>query len=279
MKLFAKQVVLILHTCKPKEFWAALDKLEPPTKEDNSKIQDCSVIYPNSRSVIGWFAGYRAAVVRTREGSGCRGDLTETLTESFPNGQVIIAAGIAYPNDQKCKFADVLISDKIDMMEGDKITNYEEIDANLRRVFVNPARDWTPNKQYFKCADDNRTSVAHIGCVVSTPKLEMLRDQMKHSLDAIGGEMIGGILLELKKTIMDEHKKDIKVIVIKGVVDDGDLRMGCKWQWTATIAAMDCIHYCLKRSGGTEFNGKKIFIIGRDINELMKRWIVVTVIS
>ena len=260
-------MVLILHTCIPKEFWAALDKLEPPTKEDNSKIQNCPIIYPHGESVIGWFGGYRAAVVRTRQGSGCCDDLTKALTESFPNGQVIIAAGIAYTNDQRRKFADVLISDEVEnfvqyKMAGNEITNHgprEKIDPNLQSVFVDPARDW-------KHADDNQTSV-HIGCIVSAPKLvkdEMLRDQlMKHTPDAIGGEMIGWILLQLKNTLKKnhEHMKDIKVIVIKGVADYGDLKMGDKWEWTAAEAAVDYIHYCLKKSGGTEFSGKETFII------------------
>ena len=67
-------------------------------------------------------------------------------------------------------------------------------------------------------------------------------------------------LFELKKTLKDNRKKDIQVIIIKGVADYGDLIMGDKWQWTAAKAAMDCIHYCLVKSGGTEFNGKEAFL-------------------
>ena len=99
VQLFARQVVLILHTCNANEYWAALERLEPPTKEDGGNIQDRSIIYPQVGSVIGWFAGYRAAVVRTQQGDKCRDDLTKALTESFLNGQVIIGAGIAYANN------------------------------------------------------------------------------------------------------------------------------------------------------------------------------------
>ena len=119
-------------------------------------------------------------------------------------------------------------------------------------------------------ADNERTSVAHIGCIVSAPTLvrdEVLRDQlMKHTPNAIGGEMEGWVLLELKKTLKGLHNKDIEVIVIKGVADYGDLSKGDKWQWTAAKAAMDCIHYCLNKSGGTEFSGKEIE--RRDITDL-----------
>ena len=58
--------------------------------------------------------GYRAAVVRTGQGNDCRDELMKAFTEWFPNAQVIIGAGIAYANNRKRKFADVLISDQIE---------------------------------------------------------------------------------------------------------------------------------------------------------------------
>ena len=128
VQLFAKQVVLILHSCNPSEYWAALEKLKPPTTEDDSEIQDRPIIYPQDDSVIGWFAGYRAAVVKTQRDKSCN-NLTNALTKSFPNGQVIIQAGMAYANDRKCKFADVLISEKCTVV-GDEITN-PQIDTNV----------------------------------------------------------------------------------------------------------------------------------------------------
>ena len=270
VQLFARQVVLILHTCNEKEYWAALERLQPPTTQDMSNIRDHPIIYPQVGSVIGWFASYRTTVVRTGLGYKCRDDLTEALTKSFPNGQVIIGAGIAYGNNRKCKFADVLISDQIENFVqykkvGDEIINRglrEAIAPILQRVFENSARDWT-DIQCFTCAEDGRTSVAHIGCIVSAPTLirdEVLRDQlMKHTPNAIGGEMEGWVLLELKRTL-SQHSKDVEVTVIKGVADYGDLKMGDKWQLTAAKAAIDCIHYCLNQTGGIEFNGKKYFL-------------------
>ena len=95
VQLFARQVVLILNTCNVNEYWAPLKRLEPPTKGDGSNIRDHSIIYPQVGSVIGWFAGYRAAVLRTGQGNKCRDELMKALTESFPNGKVIAGAGIA----------------------------------------------------------------------------------------------------------------------------------------------------------------------------------------
>ena len=208
--------------------------------------------------------------MRTQEGNKCRDDLTKAFTKSFPNGQVIIGAGLAYANDRKRKFADVLISHQIENFvqykkaEGEMI-NYgprEETGPNVQRIFENSARDWTDLK-LFICGDDDRGSVAHIGCIVSAPTLvkdEVLREQlMKHTPNAIGGEMEGWVLIDLKKTLKDQYPKDIEVVVIKGVADYGDLKMGDEWQWTAAKAAVDCIHYCLIKSGGIEFSGKETF--------------------
>ena len=176
VQLFARQMVVVLLTCNVNKYWAALERLEPPTNGDGSNIRRHSIIYLQVGSIIGWFAGYRAAVVRTGQGNKCRDELMKTLTESFPNGKVIVGTGIACANNRKLKFADVLISDQVENFvqykkEGDEITNRgprEEIDPNVQRVFENPARDWT-DMQWFSCANNGRTSVAHTGCIVSAP--------------------------------------------------------------------------------------------------------------
>ena len=272
VQLFAKQVVLILHTCNPSEYWAALERLEPPTTEDQSKIQDRPIIYPQNDSVIGWFASYRAAVVRTEQGDKGRSILTKALTESFPNGQVIIETGIACANYQKYMLADVLISEQCTIVsEISSCDPHQQIDPNVMRVFKDVAKVWSHQKS-FTCANDNRTSVAHIGCVVTGPTLETLREQLLSAPNSIGGETGGWVLFELKKTLKVQNKKDIEIIIVNGVSEYHGLTMGDKWQWTAAKAAMDCIHYCLKRSEGTEFNGKENFLVEilnkyRDIND------------
>ena len=173
---------------------------------------------------------------------------------------MIIEVGIAYANDQKYKLADVLISEQCTVAS--EITNHDphqQIDPNVMRVFKDPAMDWSDKKR-FTCANDNRTSVAHIGHVVSAPTLEILREQLLHAPNSIGGEMEGWVLFELKKTLKVQNEKDIQIFIINGVSEYHDLTMGDKWQWTAAKAAMDCIHYCLERSGGTEFNGEETFL-------------------
>jgi len=261
VQLFAKQVVLILHTCNQSGYWAALERLKPPTMEDNNEIRDHPIQYPQDGSVMGWFAGYRAAVVRTEQGNKSD-DLTKALTKSFPNGQVIIGTGIAYANDHKCKLADVLISEQY-TVSGGAVTNHDlqqQIDPSVVRVFKDPANDWSTKKS-FTCTNDNRTSVAHIGHVVSASSVEMLREQLLFAPNSIGGETEGWVHFELKKTLNVENEKDIQIIIIHGVSEYHDLAMGDKWQWTAAKAAIDCTHYCLEKSGGTYFNGKGTLLV------------------
>ena len=53
VQLFARQVMLILHTCNVNEYWAAHERLKPPTKGDGSNIRDHSIIYPQVGSELG----------------------------------------------------------------------------------------------------------------------------------------------------------------------------------------------------------------------------------
>ena len=134
VQLFARQVVLILHTCNVNEYWAALERLEPPTKGNGSNIRDHSIIYPHVGSVVGWFAGYRAAVVLSGQGNKCRDELMKALTESFQNGKVIVGAGIVYTNNRKRKFADVLISDQVENFVQYKKEMKSQTVAHVKRL-------------------------------------------------------------------------------------------------------------------------------------------------
>ena len=75
--------------------------------------------------------------MRTKQGNKCRDELMKAYT-------------------------DVLISNQVENFvqykkEGGEITNRsprEEIDANVQRIFENPARDLT-DMQWFPCADND----------------------------------------------------------------------------------------------------------------------------
>ena len=60
--------------------------------------------------MLGTFGGFKAAVVQTDPGYGCRDDIEHTMRTVFPNALVAIGIGVAYGAD-KCNLADVIISD------------------------------------------------------------------------------------------------------------------------------------------------------------------------
>ena len=74
---------------------------------------------------------------------------------------------------------------------------------------------------------------------------------------AIGGEMEGGVLLEIqnKHNADKARHHDLGVIIIKGVGDFGDVQKqdGKKWQYTASLAAASYIEHKLSMTGGRLF--------------------------
>jgi nucleoside phosphorylase len=74
---------------------------------------------------------------------------------------------------------------------------------------------------------------------------------------AIGGEMEGGVLLEIQneRNADRARRHDLDVIIIKGVGDFGDdqKQEGKEWQYTASLAAASYIEHKLSMTGGMLF--------------------------
>lgn len=266
-KAFAEQVQLILHTCNEKEYMAVLEKLERPTASDGKPLDDYPLYFPNIVTVIGMFAGYRVALMKTGQADQCIVPLVNALRSDFPNTQAIIGVGIAYAKSTDLKFADVMVSDQIEncvqvRWENNKITNRGArcpVDLNLRETFCIPAKTFWESK-VFPCTDNGdsdsqRKPCLHVGCIVSAPwlvrDLELKKKLFEHTPYAKGGEMEGWALL-----IVKEIYPDVGVIIIKGVADYGDKDKEDDWQLTAAKAAVHYTHYRLKEAGGKEFRGK-----------------------
>lgn len=266
-KAFAEQVQLILHTCNEKEYMAVLEKLERPTASDGKPLDDYPLYFPNIVTVIGMFAGYRVALMKTGQADQCIVPLVNALHSDFPNTQAIIGVGIAYAKSTDLKFADVMVSDQIEncvqvRWENNKITNRGArcpVDLNLREAFCIPATtSWESN--VFPCTDNGdsdsqRKPCLHVGCIVSAPwlvrDLELKKKLFEHTPSAKGGEMEGWALLIVKGIY-----PDVGVIIIKGVADYGDKDKEDDWQLTAAKAAVHYTHYRLTQAGGKEFRGK-----------------------
>ena len=254
---FARKVVVILHTCNDNEYWAAIEKLEPPTGDNNQGLADCPMYHPDVSYPLGLFAGYKTAVVKTGQANECIEPLKKALTEYFPNAKVVIGVGIAYAKDKTLKYADVIISKHIEdcvqvkIQDGKIISRGSRaaVDSTVAEVFCSRELiSWGVVEPFYCTDDDSRISSAESGCIISAPWL--MRDQKKKEElftlvpDAKGGEMEGWALLEVKKT------KPVAVIIIKGVADYGDAEKGDNWQPTAAKAAVAFTHYHLKDTGG-----------------------------
>ena len=263
LELFAKKVVLLLHTCNDTEFWAVAEKLKPPTGDNKQTLADINhpVHFPAVWCAVGMFAYYRTAIVKTGQANECIAPLCKALTQSFfPNTQVIIGVGIAYAKDEELKYGDVIISKHIEncvqfkMQDGRIIKRGSRapIRTPLNEVFCTPeVKSWE-----FYCTDSRKSS-AQIGSIVSAPWL--MRDvHLKEALfedstQAKGGEMEGWALLEVQKVF-----DPVSVIIIKGVADYGDNKKDDKWHITAAKAAVDFTHWRLQKTGGIAFKGWKI---------------------
>ena len=261
-KAFAKEVRLILHTCNKNEYWAVVEKLEPPTASDGRQLDDCPVKFPKEGTVIGMFAGYRVALMKTEQADQCIAPLVKALRFDFPNARAVVGVGIGYAGSQDLHFADVMVSKHIEnwvqvKWENGEITNRGErpaVGPDLKRIFCDSANDW--DDQVFCCtANDDRRSRCHIGCIVSAPWLVrdlVLKNRLlEKTPNVIGGEMEGWALLVVK-----DIYPAVGVIVIKGVADYGDVKKGDEWQLTAAKAAVDYTHFRLKEAGCGEFQGK-----------------------
>ena len=239
LKSFCLEAELILQTVNKNEYDAATTYMEPPTGSFPK-----AVVYPSAGMVVGMFAGKKTALIKTQAGSKCR-QYIEDAIKHYPNAKHVIAIGVAYAfSKEKCKLADVLVSDKICDLANLKFKSGEiedrgqivDIVHRLSKKFCNDV----DCDEEFKVSDAGRISQVHCGSFCSHSVLMddlKMRDTFYRALSRkpVGGEMEGGELLYFR------DKENFKgVIVIKGVSDYGDGEKDKKWQFTAAMAAL---HY------------------------------------
>ena len=273
------KVKLILLTCNENEKWAMYEKLQPPFL-DTSKSQSLqgALYIPQNDTVIGTFAGYTVAVLTTEKGKKCEKDLKNAL-DTFTNAQAIIGVGVAYGKDRETiELGDVMISDHIEdasqvsavqKSSNGQITIAQRggripIKNELLRYFKSNTMEWHHNNAV-QVSTGERISQAKVGTIVSCETLIRSRDLKDQHMDlmaqTVGGEMVGCSLLNMIDW-MEQERRPLGVIIIKGVADYGDNQDNKRWQFTAAKAAVDFIHYCLEKTGGmAEFNAGELIIL------------------
>ncbi len=276
---FCNRVEIIAHTVNDNEKWAVLDLFQAPELNPNERITERPVdLYEPNYIVLGMFGGYRSALIQTEQGVECRYEIEDAL-DIFPNAKFILAVGVAYgTNPEKAKYGDVLVSKFIDGVGNIKYTQegliivrasssrFTPVSQILTNVFARGAATWY-GQGGFECTkkdsdtDEGRKSRVYPGVIISDKALvdnRDVRDNMKKMApEAIGGEMEGVILVEIKQRLVRGKKappRELGVIVMKGVADYGDGSKGKEWQLTAAMAAASYAEHKL------EFTEGKLFI-------------------
>ena len=256
VKEFAKKVQVVIQTCNEAEYYAALEKLEPPRIE-NQKFTE-PVEYPHAELsiVVGTFAGKDAAVLQTEQGAKCKDELETVFKNVCTSANLLLGLGVCYGLKKNFakhnfQFADVLVGKVIDMSLAPRIENGiliprgspREIPKRVQKIFcVNPDI-WD---EFVVCEEPSkRIAKAFVGRLVSGSFLindSGVKEGLENpALRYLGGEMEGWAQIEYTP-------EQVNSIIIKGIADFGDGNKDKIWQFTAAKAAVDYAYCKLKRA-------------------------------
>ena len=254
MRSHTEKVQIIIQTCNNAEYYAALEKLDPPRIESKKFEKPVKYYHPKLWIVVGTFAGKDAAIVDTNQGADCKNEL-ETAVLVFKNAQFLLGLGICYgikgnSAGADLKFAYVLVSEKIGISKTPKLKpagldpneDLEKVETDLKNIFcVRPMDGY--NAIVVSDQPKQRTTKVYVGRMLSTSilmkdgdKLGLIKEDWRRYL---GGEMEGWVQFEIP----------VASIVIKGIADFADCKKDDKWQMTAAKAAVHYAHHKLKQTG------------------------------
>lgn len=270
---FAKEVEIIIPTVNNYETLAVLQIMKSPSSNFSKPTNIRSLPF---QFVIGMFGGYKSAQVKTGMGNDCDKVISEAL-RIFPNASAIIAVGVAYAfKREKCQYGDVLVSKHIHCLKSMKVIpggviarsnemSTVQVNDRLIAAFTNVPTTW----QRFQCnksdiVTERRFAKVHCGGIINGSILvadEIFRDRLLENYrEAIGGEMEASMILSIRQTYQDINKKELGVIIIKGVADYGDSKKeeGKPWQFTAALAAASYTDHKLTMTKGGLFGKLQI---------------------
>ena len=215
---FSKEVEIVLHTILDIEFQAALSLVDPP-----NEFFEMAVNFPDDDTLVGMFANQKVALIQANPYNG----EVETAIAAFPKAKYIISIGICYSSDKTKKIGDVLVS----VPTEPEVGNFEKLFSNLNEDDFN-----------FEVSFSRRVSKAYADSYSAIIDCQEDRDKVQDA--ALKSERKGGKLLRLQ-----ENKKINGVIVVKGIVDNGEISKvtDLKWNYTAALAAL---HYAQSKVYG-----------------------------
>ena len=259
VKEFAKKVRVVIQTCNCPEYYAALKKLESPRIKDQEFTKPVKYPHQVLSIVVGTFADFDAAIIKTEQGSKCKNELEAVFNKDsiiFTSAKLLLGLGVCYGLQKNLKFADVLVGKEIDAAQIPKLAGTMETRAKLKekpksvqKLFCEDADMWD---DFCVCEEPSkRIAKAFVGRLFSASVLindpgvkQGLEDSAQQYL---GGEMEGWAQIEYTP----EH---VKSIIIKGIVDFADGTKDKTWQLTAAMAAVDYAHFKLIKAGYINFD-------------------------
>ena len=252
-KSLYKKVQLILHTCNDNGYRAVLERMTPLEGQQGVlKYKDVKI---NFR--IGSFADYIVALVYTEQCKAAKNPLIVAL-DTFPKAQAIIGVGTGYGVDPKSiKLGDVMVpkyvydASMLVITENDVKAREGEGHCKVEQSILLHFNDVDVRDEWKFNITDARSSQVKTGTLVSSSILieyRSFRDKLlAHINKPIGGEMEGSLLLEILHEVKRRNPKP-SVITIKGVANYGDDEETNGWQPIAAKAAVDYVHYCLRKT-------------------------------
>ena len=258
---FMSEVVVLIQTVKQEEQLAVYEHMKPPTAEMKAPITwICE--HPKIALTLGMFGDHKTAVIKTKKGGNCQSEVTYALNK-LRNVKLIIVVGFAYGKKVKCSLGDVIVSTTVDGVTelrcesnaihiGEGTVRYTEMKLAARTTFA------TQNWMKFNCLETGeRFSEVHTGVILSAPVLlndsKVLQDFLKNNSRFIGGEMEGQQLALCTHQFLEENKREVDFIVIKGVADFGDGTKKGNWQLTASLAAAKYAEESLRKTNGQTY--------------------------
>ena len=254
---FATSVEVVIQTCNPPEYYAALEKLKPPKIENQKFTKPVQYSHPDHDLTIafGTFAGKNAAVIHTEQGVKCRTDLEAVFEKVCTNATMLLGLGVCYglKKEHDLKFADVLVGKKIKAIQTPKFNPDGTMDPrgedkvtskSVQNLFCKDPDMWD---DFIVCEKPSkRIARAFVGLLASVSILindPRVIQGLKNSPDPyLGGEMEGWAQIEYAP-------KRVKCIIIKGIADFADGTKNKVWQLTAAKAAVDYAHCKLLEQG------------------------------
>ena len=253
LKEYCSRVEIILHTVNNNEHAAALTKMDPPSEIFAFVVEN----FPEVGMFVGKFAEKEVVLIKTKPGRQCKDKVKEAINK-FTTAKYIIAAGVCYAFGSKEQMlGDIIVSKHITTFrnsrrERDTINNRDgptyTVKGFLSDTFCTTNDLLTLN---FKVATNGRNAKVHCKTFISSDVLvddKKERDRLYHAVpSAIAGEMEGDELIDIIDTYNKDFKRELKMIIIKGVADYADGKKNKEWQYTAAMAAFSYTEENLKR--------------------------------